>query len=274
MTKYALLIGINYRGTINMLRGPIQDVKDIRQLILTWGFRPENITFMTDDDKGMNYPSAYNIAFQLNALCTKMKEGDQAIFYYSGHGTRIRDTSGDERSGLDSCIVPIDFRRAGVIADDVIKRLLNKIPSGANLFCVFDSCNSGTVCDLKYNMYDTSYRRDITLKIRGFDYTNWVRRQLVAVDTKQTDTVADIITLTGCRDDQVSYDLGRNGALTSSFLSCMKKYSQRNVPTLQLEHILQNVRGGIVAMRLSQVPQLMTGKPYDMNTLFKDFLKI
>jgi hypothetical protein len=97
---------------------------------------------------------------------------------------------------------------------------------------------------------------------------------MVKVDEKQTDTLANIISLTGCTDSQVSYDLGRNGALTAAFLQVIKKYSVAGKPTLQLQHILQNVRGVIQTMRLTQAPQLMTGKPYDTNVLFRDFLKI
>jgi hypothetical protein len=274
MTKYALLIGINYRGTFAALQGCIQDVTDIKALIIPWGFPSENITFMTDDTKGAMYPNAYNITFQINKLCSTLKPGDQAIFYFSGHGTRIRDASRDEASGFDSCIVPIDFRSVGVINDDTIKYYINKIPAGANLFTVFDSCNSGTVCDLKYNLFDVSYRKDITVKLKGFDYTQWARSQMVKVDTKQTDTLADVISLTGCKDDQYAVDLGRNGALTASFLQVIKRFSVAGKPTLQLQHILQNVRGVLRSMRLSQAPQLMTGKPYDTNVLFRDFLKI
>jgi hypothetical protein len=274
MTKYALLIGINYTGTFAALRGCANDIQDIRNLIKTWGFPESNITFMTDTSKGVLYPNAYNITYQLNKLCSTLKAGDQAIFYYSGHGTRIRDTNSDEPDNLDSCIVPIDFRSVGVITDDVVKYYCNKIPADANLFCVFDACNSGTVCDLKYSVLETSYRKDITVKLKGFDYTEWVRRQMVTVDTKQTDTIANIISLAACRSDQVAMDLGRNGALTSAFLQVIKKFSVGGKPTLQLQHILQNVRGVIQTMRLSQAPQMMTGKPYDTNILFRDFLKI
>lgn len=274
MTKYALLIGINYTGMFCSLKGCIQDILDIQMLIPSWGFPKENTIVMNDSSKGNLYPNAYNISFQLNALCSKMKSGDVAIFYYSGHGTRIRDKNSDESSGYDSCIVPIDFQKVGVLSDDSLKYYFNKIPAGANMFCAFDSCNSQSVCDLKYNLFDTSYRKDVTVKLKGFDYTQWARRQMVIVDEKQVDTKCDIISLTGCRDTEVSYEIGRNGALTAAFLQTIKKYSSGGKPTLQLQHILQNVRGAIVNMRLSQVPQLMTGKPYDMNTLFKDFLRI
>ena len=274
MSKYALLIGINYRTQFCALKGCINDVTDCRTLIQTWGFKPENITFMTDDSKGALYPNAYNITYQLNAFCSKLKPGDKGIIYYSGHGTRIRDVSGDEASGYDSCIVPVDFRKVGVINDDTISYYRNKIPTGVNVFCVFDSCNSGTVMDLRYNLFDTSYRKDITVKLKGFDYSEWTRRQMVSVNPKQEDTKCDIISLTSCRDDQTAMDLGRNGALTSAFLQTIKRYTSGGKPTLQLQHILQNVRGVIQTMRLSQAPQLMTGKPYDMNTLFKDFLGI
>jgi hypothetical protein len=97
---------------------------------------------MTDDSKGNLYPTAYNITYQLNSLCSKLKPGDQAIFYYSGHGTLVRDKSGDEGSGYDSCVVPLDFQKVGVLSDDTLKYYFNKIPAGVSLFCVFDACHS------------------------------------------------------------------------------------------------------------------------------------
>jgi metacaspase-1 len=272
MTKYALLIGINYKGMFCKLSGCCNDIHCVKQLITPWGFT--DITFMSDDSKGNLYPTAYNITYQINALCSKLKPGDQAILYYSGHGALVRDTDGEEQVGYDSCIVPLDFQKVGVIQDTTLKYYFNKVPAGVSMFCVFDACHSASCCDLKYNCFDTSYRKDVTVKMKSFDYSDWVRRQLIKVDNKQIDTKADIISLSGCTDSQTSVDLGRNGALTLALLQTFKKFSKDGKPILQLQHILQDIRGAIVNMRLSQVPQMMTGKPYDMNTLFKDFLKL
>jgi hypothetical protein len=69
MVKYALLIGINYKGMFCKLNGCINDIQEIRKIILPWGFT--DITFMTDDSKGNLYPNAYNITYQVNSLCSK-----------------------------------------------------------------------------------------------------------------------------------------------------------------------------------------------------------
>jgi hypothetical protein len=71
-----------------------------------------------------------------------LDNNDTLVIYYSGHGSLVNDTNNDELSGKDSVIVPIDYKSAGYIKDDTIRIELLKATKG-NVFCVFDSCNSG-----------------------------------------------------------------------------------------------------------------------------------
>jgi hypothetical protein len=153
------------------------------------------------------------------------------VFFWSvtpekPHSSINEPISGASSSGYDSCIVPLDFQKVGVISDDSLKYYFNKIPAGVSMFCVFDACHSASCCDLKYNCFDTSYRKDITVKMKDFKYNDWIRRQMIKVDNKQIDTKADIISLSGCTDSQTSVDLGRNGALTLALLQTFKKFSK------------------------------------------------
>ena len=63
MTKKALLIGCNYKGTSSELRGCINDVKNIKAFLLNNGYSAENMTVMTDDLSSSNelYPNKVNI---------------------------------------------------------------------------------------------------------------------------------------------------------------------------------------------------------------------
>ena len=45
--------------------------------------------------------------------------GDAFFFHFSGHGSRVKDTDGDEADGWDETICPVDYDRAGMIVDDV-----------------------------------------------------------------------------------------------------------------------------------------------------------
>ena len=76
--------------------------------------------------------------------------GDVVFIHYSGHGTQVLDTSGDEFDGLDEALVPSDYvsrHDAGrSIIDDEIGVLLRRLEKRrpASVFLTFDSCFSGT----------------------------------------------------------------------------------------------------------------------------------
>lgn len=42
-----------------------------------------------------------------------LKAGDSLFFHYSGHGGQQKDTNGDEESGMDDTLVPVDYQSAG-----------------------------------------------------------------------------------------------------------------------------------------------------------------
>jgi hypothetical protein len=288
--KYALLVGISYTGTKLSLPGCQNDIISMKNILNKWGFKNENITIVSD--KGNIAPTAFNLNTTLNNFTRKLMLGDKAFIYYTGHGMRVNN---------ESCLVPIDHKKAGVINSETIRYYLNKISAGVNVFCIFDCCNSGTICDLKYHHFDTSYKNDVTVKLKFYNPSDWKLRQHKTIVTEITkklnisinpdfileddtmdftktsnksdslDTNANIISFSGCWDDQVSYDLGKNGALTMSFLNTISRYG---ISELKIKDILQHTRGFIYNMRLPQTPQLMCGKNINIEVLFRDFLNI
>src|SRR5690349_4891089 len=98
MTKRALLIGINYYKTPNnQLNGCINDVNEIKLLLLQLGYKAANIVMMTDKFSGILEPTKKNILAQIDLLVSKVVAGDTVMLHYSGHGTQIYDMNGDER---------------------------------------------------------------------------------------------------------------------------------------------------------------------------------
>ena len=60
--KKALLIGINYFGQSGELRGCVNDVNNIKQLIMSRGFRESNMMILTDDQRDSRcHPTRQNI---------------------------------------------------------------------------------------------------------------------------------------------------------------------------------------------------------------------
>jgi len=142
MTKRALLVGINYPGTSHALRGCVNDVHAILDLLTThYGFDQNNIGVLTDE-----LATTQNIKDSLDWLVRDAIPGDTLFFHYSGHGSQIMDDSDPdyEPDGLDEILCPVDLDwNTKVIRDDDLKRVFDKVPLGVNLTAVLDCCHSG-----------------------------------------------------------------------------------------------------------------------------------
>ena len=155
--KRALLVGINYVFTPNQLYGCINDITHVAAYLQTArGYSSNSCSVLSD--AAPRKPTRANILAAFKELLQGARAGDELWFHYSGHGSLQRDTSGDEESGTDSCICPVDYNQAGFITDDVIRTsLAARVPAGVRLYVVLDMCHSGTGCDLRYKFDDTSY---------------------------------------------------------------------------------------------------------------------
>jgi hypothetical protein len=151
MAKRALLIGANYSGA-NQLYGCIMDIIQIQGVLIdAYGFKPEEIMVLRDDDPS-NMPTKARI---LSAFDSLVQANPQFVYiHYSGHGTNTADASRDEADGRDECIVPCDYATAGIITDDVINTSLKRLR--ATGMAVFDCCRSGTIMDWPFQGINTA----------------------------------------------------------------------------------------------------------------------
>ncbi len=225
----ALIVGINYIGTNYRLNGCINDANNMREFVSSRGC--DKILMMTDQE--IVRPTKINIIAGLTNLLLNTKEGETAMFYYSGHGTNIADVGGDETDGQDECLFTLDGK---VILDDELNLIIKKnLKPNATLIVLCDCCHSGTMFDLKYN-----YHED----------TN---------DTKDVDQPGKVYYISGCRDSQVSMETFINrqtqGALTAAFMSSISEQSS-------WKDFMTTLRTKLPG----QSPQLSTSKPVDINT--------
>ena len=79
---------------------------------------PESEMLILLDDGRAHAPTRRNIEDAFARICQYSQDGDVVWVHYSGHGGRVRDTSGDEEDGYDSTLIPVDFRSSGQILDD------------------------------------------------------------------------------------------------------------------------------------------------------------
>ena len=243
LSRKALLIGMNYPGTPYKLSGCVNDINIIEKLLIE-KFNFQSIVKLHDSSSIL--PNKVNILVQLKLLLNQSKSGDVLFFHYSGHGSQIKDINRDESDGNDEVIIPLDyFSNNSIIVDDEIKGIIQEnLKEGVKLIVLMDCCNSGTIFDLKYN-YDS----------------NWNQ----VVNDKSLDTKGEIILISGCSDTQKSYDTYVNslyqGSTTMSF-------NQSINTTITWKQMIDNMRQLLINSGLSvQVPQISSGRPFDINNL-------
>ncbi|KAF7819196.1 metacaspase-9 [Senna tora] len=149
--RLAVLVGCNYPNTPNELHGCINDVLEMRDMLVKrFGFEPTNIEVLTDDEVGgsgsgsRGLPTGANIKKALGDMVDKAEEGDVLYFHYSGHGTRIPSMKPGHPFRQEEAIVPCDFN---LITDLDFRQLVNRVPNGASLTILSDSCHSGGLID-------------------------------------------------------------------------------------------------------------------------------
>ena len=270
--RIALLVGINYNNTSSQLNGCYNDVVNVAQYLrLILGYKPDSISMLTDGNRTENgivgaslvSPTKQNILAGLTALVSGMIAGDEAVFHYSGHGSLVRDTNGDEATGFDSCLCPLDYNipasaGGGIITDDDIRTLLvNKVPRGARLYIILDCCHNGTGCDIRYKYEDYS------ILLRKNPKPLWRTLQRIFTNSKYTETAGEVYMISGSRDEQTSADAYINnafaGALTYAVFSILRA-NQATIRTYSWGALLRDVRQFMRENRYTQIPQLMTGK--------------
>lgn len=155
---HALLVGINdYSASrlaapltdaeperyIPNLDGTVNDVQLMRELLVAlYGFMPADIAVLTDQQATRG---AILRALTAQLVATAKKD-DIVVFYFSGHGSQVRNSLSPELDRLDESLLPADSRLgARDIRDKELLRIFNQIlDRGARLTIILDTCHSGS----------------------------------------------------------------------------------------------------------------------------------
>jgi Caspase domain len=141
--KLALLVGITkYRfSSVPQLEGCLNDVRDMEKVLRSDRYGFTDIVVLRNEQathKGIVDEFEHQ-------LIKKAQAGDIVLFYYSGHGSRMKDPKEIDR--YSSTIVPYDSRDSGKTVTDIrnseLNDLLHRVPTD-NKTVILDSCFSGT----------------------------------------------------------------------------------------------------------------------------------
>jgi len=261
MTQKALLIGCNYKGTASELHGCINDVKNIKQFLLTErGYKEAEIRVMTDESTDpKNIPNRDNMIEAFKWLVKANVAGSKLFLQYSGHGGQQYDSSSkpDEVDRLDETICPLDYASKGQIIDDDIKTLLiTPLKAGVDFFFLCDACHSASMLDLKYNYKINTAGTETTYSIIS--------------NSNYLSTKAKVVTISGCLDSGTSADAFINmksqGALTYSFLKAFADLKKANVP-VTCKRLMKNILIYLKQNNYEQIPQISSGGFMDLGAL-------
>jgi hypothetical protein len=233
-----LIFGLNYsKDSSCTLNGCINDAHMVSRYVQSLGLP---VSVYTDD---LDFSSCTGIGMlqKLYELAVQSYSDnlDFVWIHYSGHGSSVKDASGDELDGLDECLVPVDYKTNGLVSDDILKSVFKCFNPKTRVLAVFDCCHSGTIGDIKYS---------------------WEGPTKVLVENILCSTKAKVITLSGCLDNQTSADAFNvnkdnkyTGALTSCLLTILSENKAYKTNVFQM---LISLREKLKQKGFSQVPKI------------------
>lgn len=215
----ALNLGLNivnpqhYDGWNGALSGCINDANDMYAIAKEQGFVATQLLDAKADRK--------NVILAIKQAATVLSSGDIFFISYSGHGGQVPDDNNDERDHLDETWCLYD----GQLIDDELKQLWTRFKEGVRILVISDSCHSGTITKAAQADGVIEYSKQTS---RNLPYQQaekvWKKNKAfyqeisTAVPRGITDIKASIQLLSGCQDNQLSYDGEKNGAFTTQLL--------------------------------------------------------
>ena len=255
MSKKALCIGINnYPGTANDLSGCVNDAHDWAALLTKKGFA---VTTLLD-------AAATKAAMvgAIDAMIEAAAKGDSLIITYSGHGTWVPDSSGDEPDGRDEALCPHDLSSKGALLDDDIHTLFAKRAAGVRIVLISDSCHSGSVSRGSEEDLDPGVPR-----IRFMPPEAWMpKKNQPPAALRSTATRSGFsrsggdLLLAGCLDTEYSYDTSFNGRANGAFTYYAIKALGDIKASASYAKWFQAIRAYLPSTRLPQTPQIFGSK--------------
>ena len=275
MAKKALLVGINdYPGTQNDLFGCVNDITNVYDVLVKYfGFAPSDIVLLSNARAGK--------AAILNALKTLLggaQSGDALVFHYSGHGSQVRDTEGDELDdGKDEVICPYDFNWTdGFIKDDDFANLFASLKKGVRLEVILDSCHSGTgTREIILDRRSLAARPPEGMTAQSLWYSpHCIRPRFLApppdIQLRADEVFGKELRLrrfaraetmnhvlwAACRSDQFSADAEIDGKASGAFTFYFCRHVRDTQGRVTRDQLLKLVRASLKHEGFSQVPQM------------------
>ena len=148
--KYGLLVGVDDYAPEGESDGDLYSCETdvyLMRFVLEQkhGFAQDNVRVLLSLHEGQEATGGNIVNAFKDHLIDQAGPDDIVVFYFSGHGTRVGDTSGDEIDGYDEALCPADIDETNeVLTDDQLDFLLGQLRT-EHVTVIADSCHAGTV---------------------------------------------------------------------------------------------------------------------------------
>lgn len=271
MPSKALIVGINDYAPTGPggpdLNGCVNDAKDMAVTLNAIGvvpLTPSRMQILTN-----NNATRARILAGLNWLVTGARRGDTLVFYYSGHGSYVVDTGGDEPDRRDETICPHDYATAGHLKDDDLRAIFRTLPAGVNLEVILDSCHSGTATRDLEGAVDGAGVRFIEPPLDDSLFADELPVRPMLADHKVVAESSDRVLVpvpvaslnhvlwAAAKDAQLAQEMPIGGVVRGVFTYHFCRFLRSAGTALILRRTLDHlVTGAVSAMVSSQTPQL------------------
>jgi hypothetical protein len=249
MSKHALVIACDYKGSNIQLNGCEVDGSRMSVFFAQQGFSVKLMSATQARNDPKLAPNKTNIIAELFAL-GKIAGIRSIGIFFAGHGTQVPSSERGEIDGRDECLVcqhssgPSAMPgRADLILDNELLSILRTAFGhlDVDVFCMFDACHSGTVCDLGHML--------------GRD-AKWTRNAL-NFSCSASDKFR-LVCFSGADDSESALEAGSGGGLmTNKFLRCVTRGDLK----------LSSFCAEFATMGF-QTPQISAAQPTSLDTTF------
>ena len=254
LTLHALLVGIDTyenadRAGLPTLRGPSNDIASMRAVLSErFGLADANTTVLRNEQAKRDL-----LLYALRKVFVDdPKPGEVALFYFSGHGSRVFDSSSDEPSKYDSAILPYDARADASNARDIIDDELGEIVTasiakGVQPIVILDSCYSGTgIRFMAQARYAPAIKRAFPPSARTVKIGPASMRGVVS---------GYGMLLAAAQDTEEALEMERDGLVQGEFTRALVSILRSAESDVTYLDVLTRVRVGLAAIGVPQHPQ-------------------
>lgn len=257
MKKLALCIGINdYPGTDSDLAGCVNDAKDWGSTFASRGFDVQYLLDQAATGAGMRK--------SIKGILGAAAPGDIVVIQYSGHGSFVPDTDGDEPDGTDECLCPYDIVKNGPIVDDELSVLYAQRAPDVKLIVFSDSCHSGTVA--RFAPITTpptaKGKHPPARKVRFLPPGNFLKpKEIQGLGLRFRRAASppgrqEALLMAGCQDTEYSYDAFFEGRPNGAFTFVALRELARLPKTATYQDWYDKIRKVLPSQQYPQMPNL------------------